>query len=242
MRLRTRRRRSASTRTVPESHKRSATAASAGSATSPPPRACAAASSRAATDATARRARRARSEQRVLVGRFGREQLLAHDALDVLEAAAFARDAARDALRQIWVAAVQAQMRSISACASSLLAAERDGESIRLLRGEISGSMSSASATPNRGARLRERAPRRAARERESQAREVGLAAAARVAAADGVEKLAANGSASAASTSSTSTTTGAVVFVRTISQKNSTSRFSADRVRPTTRRRRRRA
>ena len=35
----------------------------------------------------------------IAIGRIGREQLLAYDVLDVLEAAAFARDAARDALR-----------------------------------------------------------------------------------------------------------------------------------------------
>ena len=71
-----------------------------------------------------------------------------------------------------------------------LVAAERNGEPIRLLGREIFGLDELGFRCAQSGARLLELALRRAARERESQASEVALAAAVRVATADGIEQV----------------------------------------------------
>ena len=79
------------------------------------------------------------AKQRILVGRAVRQQLLAHDALDVLEPAAFARDAARDPLRQIRMSSGP-RTDAIHQCLRELLlAAESNREPVRLLGAEIFG-------------------------------------------------------------------------------------------------------
>ena len=140
---------------------------------------------------------------------------------------------------------VHAQMRSISACASSRSPPNATASRYACSALKSSGSMTSASANAESGHVVRERALRRATRQNEastarSRARDCGVRSKPPTASS----KSAANGSSSAASTSSKSTTIGAVVFVSTTSQKNSTSRFSAmaSRVAPPGVRRRRRA
>jgi hypothetical protein len=67
------------------------------------------------------------AEHRILIGRVVRQQLLAHDALDVLEPAAFARDAARHKLSQIRMSAGP-DIDAIHQCLRELpLAAEGNG-------------------------------------------------------------------------------------------------------------------
>ena len=191
MRLRTRSLRSASTRTAPESHNRSHTSASAGCATVAP------ATSRCSSF-VARRAGRDGfaepganiGEQRILVRRTGRQQLLAHRTLDVLEPAAPARDAARNPLRQIRMPPGP-RADAIHQCLREL-GSPPNATASRYACSALksSGSMISASASAESGHACRKRAQRRAAREHERQPREVGLATAAFVAAADCVEKI----------------------------------------------------
>ncbi len=76
-------------------------------------------------------------EERILVRSFGRQQLVANDTLDVFEAAAFARDAARNALRQVRVAASPCEDAVHQGLRQLAVAAKRDGQSIALLWREV---------------------------------------------------------------------------------------------------------